>query len=240
MRTAAIFLLMVSSIRAEQPIIVLTGPSGGVPGDILILDASASTADHFAWSVTPELPDGRQTIMPLEGGTKCLVTSVPGTYSVFLAVSTADGVSMKRHAITIIGKDCPDDPQPQPGPGPQPQPPQPQPPKPLPDGKYKLAADAYRWAVAINDPTGAANLASAFETVGSQAAAGGFSGISEMLKATTEANRAAVDRNKWLQPFFVPFDRRLSELNKSGELTSIDDHATAWAEIAIGLRRAAK
>ena len=238
MKTAAIFLLMTSSILADQPVIVLTGPSGGVPGDILILDASASKAEHFAWSVTPELPDGRQTIMPLENGTKCLITSVPGTYTVFLAISTADGISMKRHTVTVIGKNCPDDPQPQPGP--QPKPPEPQPPQPLPDGKYKLAADAYRWAVAINDPTGAANLASAFETISSQAAAGGFSGINEMLKATTEANRAAVDRNKWLQPFFVPFDKRLSELNKSGDLRSIDDHATAWTEIAVGLRRAAK
>lgn len=238
MKPLVVILLMTSISYADQPIIVLTGPSGGVPGDILILDASSSTADHYAWSVTPELPDGRTTIMPLEGGTKCLISSVPGTYNVFLAISTADGISMKRHTVTVIG-DCPPDPQPGP-PQPQPQPPQPQPPTPLPDGQYKLAADAYRWAVAINDPTGSANLASAFETVSSRAAAGGFSGVSEMIKATTEANRAAVDRNKWLQPFFVPFDKRLTELNKSGELRSIDDHATAWSEIAIGLRRAAK
>ena len=84
---AATFAILasLSTADAEHPVPVITGPTGGQPGDILVLDASESVADHYAWSVIPQLPDGRVTILPLADGTRCLVCSVPGTYHVHLA-----------------------------------------------------------------------------------------------------------------------------------------------------------
>jgi len=79
----------------------IIGPTGGKPGDILVLDATNSVADHYAWSVEPELPNERPTIMVLEDGRKCLVASVPGTYTIFLAVSTAGGIDQIKWTVTF-------------------------------------------------------------------------------------------------------------------------------------------
>ncbi|MCA9013733.1 MAG: hypothetical protein KDA77_00245 [Planctomycetaceae bacterium] len=122
---------------------IIKGPTTGVPGSLLILDATGSTGDHFAWSVTPELPDGQTTIYPIENSTKCLLTSVPGIYTVFLAVSNSQGIDMVKWSVEVRAgpKPEPDPPKPEP----EPDPPKPDPPKPDPEPDFdsEVAKQAY-------------------------------------------------------------------------------------------------
>lgn len=107
---------------ALPPEAKIKGPTAGRPGSLLILDATESTGKFFAWSVSPQLPDGETTIYPIENNTKCLLTSIPGTYTVFLAVGNEEGISMVNWTVKVRA-----------GPDPTPDPPKPDPPKPDPE-----------------------------------------------------------------------------------------------------------
>lgn len=123
------------------PVARIVGPSGGKSGNLLILDASSSTGEHYAWQVFPPAADGSLSYFDFEGGKKCCITGVPGVYQVFLAVSNTEGIDLARWTITVAGTD----PQPDPGPGPGPQPdPDPDPePEPQPDFTSETARRAY-------------------------------------------------------------------------------------------------
>lgn len=217
------------------PVPVITGPTGGQPGDLLILDASESSAKHFEWAVVPTLSRDRLTIMPIEDGKKCILVSVPGQYTVILAVSTDAGVIMKKHVVTVS-----DYPGPGPNPGPEPKPPEPPRPQPdpeFPDGKYDLAEKSYKWAKEVGDPGTAQSLANNFDSVSAQISAGALKSMLDIQKATKDLNSVSLKgkEDKW-GPFTGPLKAELMKLNESGKLRSFDDHAIAWAEIAQGLR----
>lgn len=230
-RTLPLFILLAFSAtaNADPPSAIILGPTGGVPGDILVLDASASNGDFFAWQVTPELPEGRTTILPLEGGRKCLVCSVPGTYTLFLAVGNAKGISLLKHVVAVRGTGpSPPDPQPPPRPDPD-----------LPEGRYGLAKVVYELAVQHvpqQSRSAAQPLAQNYRGVAAQIAAGTLSGAAAILKATTEQNRDAVGehRDAW-QAFFRALAVPLQEHSNAGRLRTNEDFQTAWGEIAIGL-----
>lgn len=122
------------------PKAVVSGPTAGRPGSLLILDATESKGDHFAWSVTPELPDGETTIYPIEKNRKCLLTSIPGTYTVTLGVGNAEGIDMVKWTVIVRSK-----PGPSPDPKPDPPNPEPDPPKPEPEPEFdsEIAEQAY-------------------------------------------------------------------------------------------------
>lgn len=107
----------------------ITGPSAGEVGDILILNATESIGDFYAWTVKEKLPDGRTTIKPIENRegkeTQCQVASVAGTYTVTLGVSNEKGISLTTWVVTVRGPpkpDCPECPEPNPDPKPEPEP----------------------------------------------------------------------------------------------------------------------
>lgn len=127
------------------PVARIVGPSGGKPGNLLILDAGSSIGAHYAWEVYPPAADGSLSYFAFEGGKKCCITGVPGVYQVFLAVSNDQGIDMTRWTLTVQSGGPQPDPGPSPGPGPQPDPePDPGPqPDPEPDFKSEVSRQAY-------------------------------------------------------------------------------------------------
>lgn len=221
LKVVTLWVLLPQVVWAAPPVAKLTGPTAGQPGDILVIDATASTdAEFFAWSVTPQLPD-KVTILPLEGGRRCLVVSVPGTWHVFFAAGNAEGIDLVKWTVTVEGST--------PDPGPKPQP--------LPDGRYQLARWAVNAAQSISDRSKADALAETFAAIAEQVERGEITSIDELQTKSTNANRAAVgtDRDLWL-PWFTRLQAELKRLNGAGQMTTLADHVVAWREIATGLR----
>lgn len=238
MRTLIALAIMAAAAAsfAAPPELSIVGPTGGQPGDILLLDATKSDAEHFDWGVTPKLPEGRPTILPLEGGKKCIVTSVPGNYTVFLAGSNGEGVKLVEWGVKVGGDPTPPTPGPTP-PGPQPTPPTPTPPTPSPTG---LAAEAVKWTEAVTSPTrveDAHKLSGAFEAAAAEIVAGQDSQPQQFLQALARHNSAAIpaDRRSAWAPFEQAFVAKVNELYKGGKLSSRDAWATMFREISVGL-----
>lgn len=225
---------------AAPPTAKIVGPTGGQPGDILVLDASHSEgAEHFAWEVTPKLPqEGRPTILPLgDAGTKCIVTSVPGTYTVFLAASNDEGVRIIEWPMRV-GNPQPD-PEPDPGPNPDPQPGPDPDPTPNPD-RFGLAADALSWSAAVTGGTRVAeaqSLGAAFESVAAEIAAGVATTQEQILQSLARQCSAAIPaarQSAWIA-FDASLQARINELYLAGQLSRPDDWAVAFREVASGL-----
>jgi hypothetical protein len=217
---------------ADPPKPLIVGPTGGQPGDILLLDATQSVADHFAWSVTPKLPEGRPTILPIEDGRKCLVTSVPGAYSVFLAASNAEGVKIVEWGVTVGG-----DPRP---PTPGPNPPGPTPPTPPTPDRFGLKAAAQQWAAAVNSPNrfeDAHQLAGAFEAAAAEIVAGTETQPQAFIAILAKHCIQAVptDRRAAWSSFDAAFAAAVNELYKAGKVAGRDDWAVMFREISAGL-----
>lgn len=109
----------------------ITAATSANVGDIIIIDAAESIADHFSWIVDssgvrfpadgsglstktvdqlmklgwkpPATKSGRVEYMILEGGKKLILASYPGTWKVVLAVSNKDGVKQLAHTMTVTG-----------------------------------------------------------------------------------------------------------------------------------------
>lgn len=136
--------------------------------------------------------------------------------------------------------------EPNPGPNPPPNPgpgPAPNPTPTLPDGRFGLAKTSYLLAVSkVKEPRAKAAhvLADAFESVASAVAAGAYKTGDQILAATKEANNAALaqanlDPNPW-EEFGAELQKSLYEMYKSKKISTTDDYADAWREIATGLK----
>jgi len=230
-RAIGLLCLLAATARANPPTAVITGPTGGVAGDILLLDASGSGAEFYAWSVTPRLPGERPTILPLEEGRKCLIASVPGKYHVFMACGNGEGIDQIEWTVTISEESSPE-----PAP-PEPQPPQP---SPVPDGLFGISKLAFELAGSVVSPNRAAEaraLATAAETVAATIAAGAVSSPQEILQALLAANNAAVGQAipAWT-PWGAAIGLKLRELYHAGRLKTAADWSACLREIAIGLQ----
>jgi len=188
------------TVNAAAPKAAISGPTTGIAGEILELDASASEgATHFLWKVHPPLAGRRQIEQCGTDGKRVRIASLPGTYVYTLVVSNADGADRTNGVVSIPG-DSPSPipvptlspqrgPNPTPVPNPQPVPipvptPTPQPVDPsFPAGQFDgLPADVYKWAMAVSYPGGDSQrkseckaLADALDSVAASSAAGIYS-----------------------------------------------------------------
>jgi len=162
------------------PVAKITGPSGGETGNILILDASDSTGEFFAWSCDRELPGG-VSILPSKDDTgkytRCQVASVAGVYRVTLAVSTNRGVAMTHWVVTVRGPpapDCPECPEPDDDIKPKPEPDDDIKPEPEPDISETAREVFELMKVTGVDPAEAHAVAGIIRNVAFRAAASGW------------------------------------------------------------------
>ena len=132
----------------------------------------------------------------------------------------------------LIGAD-----EPSPTPGPDPVEPEPS----FPESRYNLNSKAYKAAMSKVPSqarkTGAKNIAKSFESIASAVSAGALDQVDDILKKTTEANRAAVGnyRADW-EPFFKYMQDVLYTLYEEKQMVNVNDFAEAWREVATGLK----
>jgi len=240
----AFFLLLGVSYAQETPKvpdIVITGPTGGVSGDILVLDASETKAEHYAWEVIPKLPDGRQTLLVLPGKDKAIIASVPGTYHVICAASTAAGIDLLVYTVTVtVGGSTGDDPS-------KPDPPKPNPPKPEP-GNLGLT-DFMKQHIEQVVPSGdgqrqveAVVYAGLYAIVAQSIKDGELTDIPSIIARQTKLNDATEkslgERAQYWNAAFgegSAYAKKLESLASQGKLGTTSDVAKAWLEISAGL-----
>jgi hypothetical protein len=224
-RAAAVLLALLQSAALAVDA-TITGPTGGVPGDILVLDASASEeAKSFAWSCVPNSDDkDRPTIYPIEGGSKCIICSRPGTYTVILSVASAMGeIAVTQWVVVIEGS--------------APKPPAPIPPRPPAPNLTGLSKTAYDAAMQVVDPhrAVATRLGESFENISAAIEAGGIKGEQQIKIETAKANVEALGGTSsaaaeaW-KPWFAAIRPSTEKLG------SDEEHAQAWRDLAKGLK----
>ncbi len=177
--------LCCSVAQAAPPTAIINGPTTGVGGEILVLDATGCEGEptHFTWKISPVLK-GRKQLDVKDGGRRVQVASYGGSYVVTLLVSNADGNDVLTWPLTIPGDaPCPS-PEPQPvtptpvdpipvepapprppapepvipTPPPAPQPVTPTPPAPSP-GRFGIAARVRAAVLGVSSPTRAIEVA---------------------------------------------------------------------------------
>jgi hypothetical protein len=221
----------VETSQASGLIVTVDAPSEVPPGRLVKLDASATDATAFRWTLAGGTADLYDVT---ESGKVCyFATATPGKY-VFVVAACRNAetagdpplLEISEVVVTVTGT----------APGPLP----PRPPDPsLPDGRYKLAQFAFGLASTLpaTDKPLLQGVASNYAAVASMAAAGVLADPPAMLLATKDRNAATVgaNRERLLPPLFQPLANRLAELSKAGELKSLTDHIAAWQEISTGL-----
>lgn len=216
---------------AESPKAVITGPTGGVPGDIILLDASGSVGDHFVWKVSRELPDGRQALIVFEGGRKAVVASLPGQCEIWFAAGNKDGIDLIKYVVNITGST----PNPTPGPQPFPQPDnKPQ----FPDSKLGISQRVYDVAKTIPRASGESqDLAKQFRGIVAQIAARTLSGSTSIIGAIKDANYSALNtedkRTRWTP--FLDKNGPLTQILKEQKPVTDEQFSQVFLEFAIGL-----
>lgn len=214
---------------------VISGPKEAKVGDLVILDATRSEGLAYEWV----LANSDKTYLPVENGTKLVFSSGDsGEYIFVLVVGGEDNnkkmvVSTTQHKVMILGKaPCP------------PTPDNPVPPKPddtivVPDGEFKIAQKVFDWAKATNDKDTALKISGVFEAISAQIVAGGLESIEGVIKETANKNKEAAGNKYeiWKTKFFTPLNVEMNKMANDDEtLTSLEQHATCWKEIALGLK----
>ena len=112
-------------ISWAQATAVITGPTQSAAGDLIILDATQSRAEAFAWTLT----NSQKSYLIFEDGTKLVFASgAAGQYIFCLATSqsgvdgSAASVAIGTHTVTVGTVPTPPDPKPD-----DPDPPKPEP-----------------------------------------------------------------------------------------------------------------
>jgi hypothetical protein len=232
----ALVLLTAMAARAVEPKAVITGPVAAPTGTMIVLDSKGSVYE----TSTPIWVLADDRLQALEGvdGKLGLVVGKPGRVCVILiALATESGKA--KHAVAkhhiVIGEPGP---EPNP-PTPVPPGPEPVPPTPLPDGQFGFAAIAYNSAMMV--PAAAriktTALADAFDGTAASIAAGVYSDLNKIMVATRTANDAALgsDKTAW-EPVRVAINAHTERLYADKKISTMNDFAIAWREIAVGLR----
>ena len=203
--------------------------------------ANAPQDAAVLWDIYPEEP---VDIKELSDGT-LIFTGPPGVYKIKMRLISGRQVDTFRSVVTIKGVPPTPGPNPGPTPGPAPGPapgptPGPTPVPVLPDGKYKLAAKAVEWAKSVNSfnrVSEAAALGGAFSGCTAAVAAGTVPDLTGLLNLSRDSNRQALGTaaDAW-KPWFTSLKAELDVLYSAGTLKTLDDHVTAFSELALGLR----
>lgn len=250
-------ILCCSVAFAADPIAVVTGKKLAKTGDLIVLDSKDSTPDtRRKWTVWPELTGtasqvnenlerwaaslrehGATVIMPsesddsnsiaIEGDSKLVLASYPGTYRVMLAVSNADGLAVAKWTVTVSAASPPPD---------VPDPPEEPDPPVVPS--LGLTASVQGWLASVP----AANLAekaalrAALTSTGNQAVAGKHSNLDAVKAAAgTAIKNSGIDLSAW-KAFGQSMNAGFDGLIATGKIATAADYGRGLLEVAEGLK----
>lgn len=201
------------------------GPTTGKPGRFVELACDAEGAAAIRWKIVGADSD---YIRVCDEGRRCLfVSPVGGRFTLVCAASRSDGaLDLVEVAIEIEGG------APEPGPAPTPRPP-------LPPGQFGLAQTVADLCAKLpGDKELFRKLAANYDAKASKAAAGAIRDIPGLLAETRTANAETVggERERLIPTLFQPLADAIA---KAGPKT-LEDHCTAWREIAVGFARGAE
>lgn len=191
--------------------IKITAPTTISVGKIAVIDVSATEADSYAWSVSPA-----SEVLIFENGQKLAFAHYqPGQY-LFIVAAAKDGqVGLREHIIEVTG-----------GPGPP--------------GPETFTDRVKRWSEQVQSRNKKAEmlaLSGNFSSIASAIAAGAFKEPEKIVATTADMNKQALGENaKAWDPFFQSLRAELNARSQAGTLSTLDEHATLWREIAAALR----
>jgi hypothetical protein len=229
---------------AAPPKAEISGKAPAMAGDVCILEATSKGGEprHCTWTISPEI-SGATQLVELDQGRRCVVATRPGTITIRLVMSNADGHSLAERVLTIAGPTPTPGPSPTPTPNPNPKPtptPQPDPGATLPAGEFDgLPRAVYAAARDLSTPTRSADcvaLAEAAEGIAARVAAGTLRDRQTILNDMAAAIR---ERGEPWQPFSKRVGDRLKSLVYAGKLPTAERCAALLREAAVGLRAAA-
>jgi hypothetical protein len=189
--------------------IVLNAPSTAKIGELVRLDASASTASSFKWLTNPESKDFE---VYADGRKAVFSARKAGLYQFTLAVSLKDTVDVITFTIKVEGPIAP-------------------------PASDSLEEWIPYWMAEMELPAAEKEaLAVSFEQIALKMTV--LATPEAIIKATAEANRAALGANlpAWI-PLLQKIQVSLDKLAKSGKMTTPQQHAEVWAAIARGIRK---
>ncbi len=245
----ALPVILACSIAQAELKAVIRGPKiqqGQAYRDFHLDGTGSIGATQYLWIVTP-MPDNGPAV---EGADTALarVEPIPGTYQATLVVG--DGQTLVETSITFTIPGIPLPPAP-PVPPPTPPVPPPAPPLPpgppvphpdpvFPPGKYNIALDIYRAAMAVNSPakvTEAHAVAAGIDVVVERLKNGNLHGVQNILTALLESNTKILTVNKaaW-QGFAETMSVHLKRLYLAGSLKNDEDWAVMLSEASSGLK----
>ena len=229
------------------PVALITGRDTASTGALIALDGKGSKGDFVAWHVDLSgvtRPNGEDAARLREAAAdltrlgyqvtspqgsdvfyavrdkELFLASYTGVYRVTLAVSNAAGVDIDGHIVTV-GQT----PKPPTGDGPG---------TPVPVPGYGLAEKVPGWLASV-PKSEAATQALLKKTLGDialLAESGDLRTIGEMNTASAAAIKAVVSNPLPWAAFGIGFVSELAQLTKSGKITSVEQYAAAFREIA--------
>lgn len=221
---------IVRTTLRDVPTNPIIGPTGGVPGDIILLDASQAKAKSYAWDCIPLNLDaaGKPLTTVVALGDKAIVSSRPGTRTVILStVDDAGVIRLFQWTVTIGANPVP------PGPAPGPSPPEPVPPAPpRPEPLSGLAKVAFDEAAKLSDRSKAPAMAQAFrglvQKIMDGAVADDVQAIGLIKAATNQALGAQTD-------LWKPWGNAVGAALRTKDPNTPSEWAAAVEQIAVGL-----
>lgn len=208
-------------VEVDPPKIELEGPETVDEGDLIEFIATESYADHFTWTVSPDL-DRRFS----EDGRKCFFASKPGTYELTLFASNCEGQAVEKRTFTVLDTDdCPDLPD---------TPITPTPEEPELSGLAKSAYDLATSKVEQKYRGDAGKLAGVYERVAGDSTIKNPQAFADQtvveIKTALGANTTA-----W-KPWHEAMNATLNQEISRGKLVTISQYREAWKQIAKGLK----
>jgi hypothetical protein len=188
--------------------IVLQAPSTARVGELVRLDASESSADSFKWLLVPESVDFE---VYAEGQKAVFSARVPGEYLFIVAVAKEGSVDVVTWLLRVIG------------------PPEP----PNENSNITDHVVYWLWNLQVSDESKIA-LADNFDRIANM----DLGEPKEWIYETSRSNRDVLgDEYAVWKPFLQKVGAKLEKMAEYQQLTTPEEHAIVWRQIAEGLRK---
>jgi hypothetical protein len=188
--------------------IVLNAPSTARVGELVRLDASDSSADSFKWLLVPESVDFE---VYAEGRKAVFSAREKGEYLFIVAVAKGSTVDVKTWVLHVIGP----------------------PDEPVEGANIADFVVFWLWPMQVPQEQKLA-LADNFDRISGLNLVDAREWVYETQKSNREVLGDAI--SVW-EPFLRQLGAKLEQLATEGNLTTPEQHAQVWKDIANGLRK---